>query len=105
MKVGKDKISNEDVLILIVKQIMKKMEILLWHIYLLSKVQGIICGVIDSRGWLTFILFVARGIISGVFQAAYVYTPEVSVASLILINISNSRLWLSHCVIKIHQAL
>jgi hypothetical protein len=26
---------------------------------------------------LTVMLFVARGIISGVFQAAYVYTPEV----------------------------
>lgn len=26
---------------------------------------------------LTFMLFLARGIISGVFQAAYVYTPEV----------------------------
>lgn len=39
-----------------------------------------LCVVPDSRGWLTFILFVARGIISGVFQAAYVYTPEVSVS-------------------------
>jgi hypothetical protein len=27
---------------------------------------------------LTFFLFVARALISGAFQAAYVYTPEVS---------------------------
>jgi MFS family permease len=32
---------------------------------------------ISNRSVLTFILFIARGIISGVFQAAYVYTPEV----------------------------
>lgn len=32
---------------------------------------------ITSRSALTVVLFVARGIISGVFQAAYVYTPEV----------------------------
>lgn len=30
-----------------------------------------------SRVYLTVTLFVARGIIAGVFQAAYVYTPEV----------------------------
>jgi len=30
-----------------------------------------------SRTFLTSMLFVARGIIAGVFQAAYVYTPEV----------------------------
>ena len=35
----------------------------------------IVC--VPSRSLLTLILFVARGIISGVFQAAYVYTPEV----------------------------
>lgn len=32
---------------------------------------------ISNRTALTVILFIARGIISGVFQAAYVYTPEV----------------------------
>ncbi|EFX74666.1 hypothetical protein DAPPUDRAFT_199755 [Daphnia pulex] len=32
---------------------------------------------ISNRAMLTVMLFVARGIISGVFQAAYVYTPEV----------------------------
>jgi len=32
---------------------------------------------ISNRSVLTLILFIARGIISGVFQAAYVYTPEV----------------------------
>ncbi|XP_018021873.1 synaptic vesicle 2-related protein [Hyalella azteca] len=36
----------------------------------------------SGRGWLTFILFIARGVISGVFQAAYVYTPEVYPTSL-----------------------
>ena len=30
-----------------------------------------------SRTFLTTMLFIARGIIAGVFQAAYVYTPEV----------------------------
>lgn len=35
----------------------------------------VIC--ISNRTLLTLILFVARAIISGVFQAAYVYTPEV----------------------------
>jgi hypothetical protein len=30
-----------------------------------------------SRIFLTSVLFLARGIIAGVFQAAYVYTPEV----------------------------
>lgn len=29
------------------------------------------------RAFLTIMLFLARGIIAGVFQAAYVYTPEV----------------------------
>lgn len=32
-----------------------------------------------SRIFLTITLFIARGIIAGVFQAAYVYTPEVSI--------------------------
>lgn len=32
---------------------------------------------ISNRSMLTVMLFLARGIISGVFQAAYVYTPEV----------------------------
>ncbi|XP_049942371.1 synaptic vesicle 2-related protein [Schistocerca serialis cubense] len=31
----------------------------------------------SNRGFLTSVLFLARGIIAGVFQAAYVYTPEV----------------------------
>lgn len=31
---------------------------------------------------LTIILFVARGVIAGLFQAAYVYTPEVYPTSL-----------------------
>ncbi|XP_069695518.1 synaptic vesicle 2-related protein [Periplaneta americana] len=31
----------------------------------------------DNRVFLTIMLFLARGIIAGVFQAAYVYTPEV----------------------------
>lgn len=30
-----------------------------------------------SRTALTIILFLARGVIAGLFQAAYVYTPEV----------------------------
>lgn len=34
-------------------------------------------------------LFVARGIIAGVFQAAYVYTPEVSFNYQTLTSISN----------------
>lgn len=33
--------------------------------------------IIHRRVLLTIILFAARGIIAGVFQAAYVYTPEV----------------------------
>lgn len=32
---------------------------------------------LSSRLFLTIILFVARGVIAGLFQAAYVYTPEV----------------------------
>ena len=34
---------------------------------------------IHSRAVLTVTLFVCRGMIAGMFQAAYVYTPEVSV--------------------------
>lgn len=30
-----------------------------------------------SRNVLTMVLFLARGVIAGLFQAAYVYTPEV----------------------------
>lgn len=30
-----------------------------------------------SRTTLTIILFLARGVIAGLFQAAYIYTPEV----------------------------
>lgn len=32
---------------------------------------------LSSRVFLTIILFLARGVIAGLFQAAYVYTPEV----------------------------
>lgn len=35
-----------------------------------------------SRTILTIILFMARGVIAGLFQAAYVYTPEVYPTSL-----------------------
>ena len=31
----------------------------------------------NDRGWTTFFLFGARGFATGVFQAVYVYTPEV----------------------------
>ncbi|XP_059486763.1 synaptic vesicle 2-related protein [Neocloeon triangulifer] len=31
----------------------------------------------DNRAYLTGMLFVSRGIVAGIFQAAYVYTPEV----------------------------
>ncbi|CAL4127073.1 unnamed protein product, partial [Meganyctiphanes norvegica] len=53
----------------------KKTMALEFIIFVISIIFLFICT--SSRGWLTFILFVARGIISGVFQAAYVYTPEV----------------------------
>lgn len=53
----------------------KKTMALEFIIFVVSIIFLFICT--SSRGWLTFILFVARGIISGVFQAAYVYTPEV----------------------------
>lgn len=32
---------------------------------------------VSDRLFLTIVLFVARGVIAGLFQAAYVYTPEV----------------------------
>lgn len=37
---------------------------------------------LNSRTMLTLILFLARGVIAGLFQAAYVYTPEVYPTSL-----------------------
>ncbi|XP_041982949.1 synaptic vesicle 2-related protein [Aricia agestis] len=38
-----------------------------------------VCALVydDNRMFLTCVLFLARGIIAGLFQAAYVYTPEV----------------------------
>lgn len=36
-----------------------------------------LCFAWSSRTALTIILFLARGVIAGLFQAAYVYTPEV----------------------------
>lgn len=38
---------------------------------------GFVFVIYSRRTLLTLILFIARGIIAGVFQAAYVYTPEV----------------------------
>ncbi|KAF2348196.1 Major facilitator sugar transporter-like [Trinorchestia longiramus] len=55
----------------------KKTMALEFLIFLASIVFLFFCT--SGRVWLTFILFVARGVISGVFQAAYVYTPEVGV--------------------------
>ncbi|ROT61514.1 putative synaptic vesicle 2-related protein-like [Penaeus vannamei] len=52
----------------------KKTMALEFIIFVVSIIFLFICT--SNRTWLTFILFVARGIISGVFQAAYVYTPE-----------------------------
>lgn len=37
----------------------------------------LLVNICASRGVLTFLLFTARGFITGAFQAAYVYTPEV----------------------------
>ena len=54
----------------------KKTMALEFLIFLCSILFLFICS--SNRFWLTFVLFVARGVISGVFQAAYVYTPEVS---------------------------
>lgn len=41
------------------------------------------------RAYLTLILFLARGIIAGVFQAAYVYTPEVYPTSLRAVGVGS----------------
>lgn len=47
---------------------------------------AVCCGILtictSKRAYLTVLLFFARGIIAGVFQAAYVYTPEVYPTSL-----------------------
>lgn len=43
----------------------------------------------ENRSVLTLILFVARGIIAGVFQAAYVYTPEVYPTSLRAVGVGS----------------
>jgi len=45
------------------------------------------CFPIQDRVTMTVILFFARGIVSGVFQAAYVYTPEVYPTSMRAIGI------------------
>ncbi|XP_066974498.1 synaptic vesicle 2-related protein isoform X2 [Macrobrachium rosenbergii] len=58
----------------------KKTMALEFIVFVVSIIFLFICT--SNRTWLTFILFVARGIISGVFQAAYVYTPEVYPTSL-----------------------
>ncbi|KAL7647379.1 UNVERIFIED_CONTAM: hypothetical protein RMT77_000975 [Armadillidium vulgare] len=58
----------------------KKTIALEFIIFAVSIVFLFICT--SSRIWLTIIIFVARGIVSGVFQAAYVYTPEVYPTSL-----------------------
>lgn len=41
------------------------------------------------RAFLTVMLFLARGIIAGVFQAAYVYTPEVYPTSLRAVGVGS----------------
>lgn len=41
------------------------------------------------RAFLTIMLFLARGIIAGVFQAAYVYTPEVYPTSLRAVGVGS----------------
>lgn len=41
------------------------------------------------RAFLTVMLFFARGIIAGVFQAAYVYTPEVYPTSLRAVGVGS----------------
>lgn len=43
----------------------------------------------ETRAFLTFMLFLARGIIAGVFQAAYVYTPEVYPTSLRAVGVGS----------------
>jgi len=47
----------------------------------------IFCFPITNRVVKTVILFAARGVVSGVFQAAYVYTPEVYPTSMRAIGI------------------
>ncbi|KRT78487.1 membrane transporter, partial [Oryctes borbonicus] len=42
-----------------------------------------------KRAYLTIMLFLARGIIAGVFQAAYVYTPEVYPTSLRAVGVGS----------------
>ncbi|XP_076043243.1 synaptic vesicle 2-related protein [Oratosquilla oratoria] len=72
--------------ILIIEKLGRKKTMALeFVIFVVSIIFLFICT--SSRGWLTFILFVARGIISGVFQAAYVYTPEVYPTSLRAIGV------------------
>lgn len=44
---------------------------------LLTTFEIVLCHLISNRTGLTMILFLARGVIAGLFQAAYVYTPEV----------------------------
>ena len=44
---------------------------------------------IFRRVFLTVMLFLARGIIAGVFQAAYVYTPEVYPTSLRAVGVGS----------------
>ncbi|KAF5303605.1 hypothetical protein FQA39_LY09852 [Lamprigera yunnana] len=43
----------------------------------------------ENRIYLTIMLFIARGIIAGVFQAAYVYTPEVYPTSLRAVGVGS----------------
>ncbi|XP_071528788.1 synaptic vesicle 2-related protein isoform X4 [Panulirus ornatus] len=67
--------------ILVIERLGRKTTMALeFVIFVISIIFLFICT--SDRTWLTFILFVARGIISGVFQAAYVYTPEVYPTSL-----------------------
>ncbi|XP_045607807.1 synaptic vesicle 2-related protein [Procambarus clarkii] len=67
--------------ILVIERLGRKTTMALeFGIFVISIIMLFICT--SNRTWLTFILFVARGIISGVFQAAYVYTPEVYPTSL-----------------------
>lgn len=56
-------------------------------------VYAICCGFLvictQKRMFLTIMLFLARGIIAGVFQAAYVYTPEVYPTSLRAVGVGS----------------
>jgi MFS family permease len=47
----------------------------------------VVCS--EKRIFLTVMLFLARGIIAGVFQAAYVYTPEVYPTSLRAVGVGS----------------